>query len=273
MVDPITLFEKKINVLAKAIADYNAGAQGRKNSVTGAQGHRGTDIQPPETGNEIFDYHAGKSTHLKNVISRYIIDLKKGVWDLVEVRKADSTNEILLLDIINKVSEVKQSDAIPVVEAKLSKILFLVSKLVPNASENAQASQLTFEVPEMPEEVVDDLMADLNEIRKCFDAGCHRSAIIICGRVLETALNRKYFEVSGNDLLETSPGLGLGKIIAKLEEKGVHLDPGLTQQIHMINQVRIFSVHKKKEAFYPSKGQTQAMILYTVDVLRKLFSK
>jgi hypothetical protein len=72
--------------------------------------------------------------------------------------------------------------------------------------------------------------------------------------------------------METSPGIGLGKIIAKLTERNIRFDPGLTQQIHLINQVRISSVHTKKDSFYPSKGQTQAMILYTLDVLRKLFA-
>ena len=116
------------------------------------------------------------------------------------------------------------------------------------------------------------MVADLNEIRKSFEAGCNRAGVVMCGRVLETALLRKYYEATGTDLMETSPGIGLGKIIAKLTERNIRFDPGLTQQIHLINQVRISSVHTKKDSFYPSKGQTQAMILYTLDVLRKLFA-
>ena len=91
--------------------------------------------------------------------------------------------------------------------------------------------------------------------------------------MLEIALHRKYYELTKNDLLEKSPGIGLGNIIAKLKEKNITLDPALTNQIHLINQIRIFSVRKKKEAFYPSKQQTQATILYTLDILEKLFSK
>jgi hypothetical protein len=30
-------------------------------------------------------------------------------------------------------------------------------------------------------------------------------------------------------------------------------------------------VHKKKESFYPSRDQAQAIMLYTNDILRKLF--
>jgi len=32
----------------------------------------------------------------------------------------------------------------------------------------------------------------------------------------------------------------LGKIIAKLDELNIKFDPGLTQQIHLINQARIY---------------------------------
>ena len=127
------------------------------------------------------------------------------------------------------------------------------------------------EIRGIPLDIKADVEADLDELDKCFKAGCLRSAVILCGRLLETALHRKYYESTGVDLLEKSPGIGLGKIIAKLSEKNVKLDPGLTQQIHLINNIRVFSVHKKQESFYPSKAQTQAIMLYTVDALRKIF--
>ena len=65
--------------------------------------------------------------------------------------------------------------------------------------------------------------------------------------------------------------MGLGTLIGRLRDLGTKLDPGLTQQIHFINQVRIFSVHKKRDIFYPSKNQTHATILYTIDSINKLF--
>ncbi len=251
----IDSFKQKLNSLAKALADFRTQAG---------------DVAPG--ANEIIDYQAGKSKYLQTAISRAVVDLKKGVWDLVEVRSADPSNEIILLDILNKITTLRQSDPHNILSKKVSDMSVLVSNLVVPAV-TQQTSSISFDIPSLPEGIMDDIMADMNEIRKCFDAGCYRSSVILCGRILEAALNRKYFEVSANDLLETSPGLGLGKIIAKLAEKGVKFDPGLTQQIHMVNQVRIYSVHQKKDAFYPSKGQTQAMILYTMDVLKKLFRK
>ena len=131
---------------------------------------------------------------------------------------------------------------------------------------------LSFKIPNIPSDIIDDMKADLLDLEKCFRADCLRASIILCGRLLETALHRKYFEATSNDLLEKSPGIGLGNIIAKLKEKNIPLDPAITQQIHLINQIRIYSVHKKKEAFYPTKDQTHAIILYTIDVIKRLFS-
>src|SRR3989338_4875767 len=121
-----------------------------------------------------------------------------------------------------------------------------------------------------PLDIKSDIKADIDELNKCFSNSCYRSSIILCGRLLETALHRKYYELTKTDLLEKSPGIGLGNIISKLKENNIQLDPGLTNQIHLINQVRVFSVHKKKEAFYPTKEQAHAIILYTIDVLDRL---
>jgi len=113
-------------------------------------------------------------------------------------------------------------------------------------------------------------MADIRELKRCFNAKCYRSSTILCGRILETALHRKYFEATNKDILETSPGIGLGNLIAKLNNK-VEFEPGIKDQIHLINKVRISSVHKKKEAFFPTRQQAYAIILYTMDILKKLF--
>ena len=113
--------------------------------------------------------------------------------------------------------------------------------------------------------------ADLAELHKCFENECFRSTIILCGRLLETALHRKYYEITGRDILETSPGIGLGNLVAKMKELQFNFDPGISEQIHLINQVRIYSVHKKQEPFCPSKEQAHAIILYTLDVVKKMF--
>ncbi len=134
-------------------------------------------------------------------------------------------------------------------------------------------SSFDFDSSVVPTDIREDIEADIEELHKCFESECYRSAVMICGRILETALHRKYFEVTGNDLLEKAPGIGLGNLIAKLSEKDVAVDPALGNQIHLINQIRIFSVHKKQDAFYPSKQQTNAIMLYTLDAIEKLFKR
>jgi hypothetical protein len=140
-----------------------------------------------------------------------------------------------------------------------------------NIVREVKEKELKFSLSKIPEDVKNDVLADLGELEKCFDASCYRSCIILCGRLLEIGLHRKYFEATGNDLLEKSPGIGLGNLIAKMNEKGILVDPGVMQQVHLVNNVRIFSVHKKKETFVTSKNQTSAIILFTLDTLEKLF--
>ena len=131
----------------------------------------------------------------------------------------------------------------------------------------------TMTLPSLPKEIKSEITADVQELETCFAAGAYRSCVVLCGRILETALHRKYYEATGQDILEKSPGIGLGNLIAKMKEKGINLDPALANQIHLINQVRVFSVHKKQEAYSPSKAQAQAIILYTMDSISQLFSK
>ena len=140
-----------------------------------------------------------------------------------------------------------------------------------NIVKEVKQKEVKFSLTKIPEDVKNDVLADLNELERCYDAGCYRSCIILCGRLLEVGLHRKYFEATGNDLLEKSPGIGLGNLIAKLNEKNILVDPGVMQQVHLVNNVRIFSVHKKKESFVTSKNQTSAIILFTLDTLEKLF--
>lgn len=125
--------------------------------------------------------------------------------------------------------------------------------------------------PNVPADIADEVLADYREMLQCLNSGSYRSAVILCGRILETVLHRKYYEVTGNDLLEKSPGIGLGSLVSKLAEKDVVVDPALGNQIHLINQVRVHSVHHKKQAFVPSKQQAHAIILYTLDVVSKFF--
>ena len=153
---------------------------------------------------------------------------------------------------------------------EMLRVLAELKKISSPGKDNAK-DELKLNLPELPADIKDEAEADIKEMRRCYAAGCYRSAVVLCGRLIETALHRKYYDATGNDILEKSPGIGLGNLIAKLNEKGIELEPGVAQQVHLINQVRIFSVHKKQRAFYPSKAQANAIILFTLDTLEKLF--
>jgi len=181
-----------------------------------------------------------------------------------------------ILEEIRSLIEALDLDDISSVENSVKKIKIFVDKSTESFSAQKEDSptELSISVNKnVPAEIRGDIIADLGEIDKCFSSGCYRSVAILCGRLLEVSLHWKYFQATGMDLLEKSPGIGLGKIVAKLSEKNVELDPGLSQQIHLINQVRVFSVHVKQQTFNPNKNQAHAMILYTSDILEKIFSK
>jgi len=144
--------------------------------------------------------------------------------------------------------------------------------IVPNIKiADSDLPMTEFHLPYVPRDIFSEVKASFNELVKCYEHNCYRSALILCGRILEIALHKKYFDLTGKDLLVKSPDIGLGNLVLKFKEKGVYLDPGLSNQIHLINHLRIASVHKKKKPFNPTKSQTKASILYTLDILKKLF--
>ena len=192
--------------------------------------------------------------------------LNENVWTLAKLGEDASEREdaTRIIEGIGSLKHLKETE-------DWKKMLALIGSLKKSIPK-PRKDELFAKPKSLPLEIREDILADIDELTKCYESTCYRSAVILCGRILETCLQRKYFEATGNDILEKNPGIGLGKLIAKMVENKIHLDPGLTQQIHLVNQVRIFSVHKKQSVFYPTREQTQAMILYTIDSISKLFA-
>ena len=218
-----------------------------------------------------FNYKERKVSYLQDSIKNNIETIKNSLPDINEALRSDKSSEIKAKkaqELVKNVNFSYEKGDFTKLKIYLDELGDIISNL------NVPQTVSTFKKPKnIPEEVKSEILADINEIEKCFKFGCYRSSVIICGRILETALHRRYYEITQNDLLEKAPGIGLGKIIAKLEEENIKFDPGLTQQIHLINQMRIFSVHNKKDAFNPTETQTQAIILYTLDIIEKLFKQ
>ncbi len=205
-----------------------------------------------EKGVRTRTYSAQIATSLKS--------LEDQLWTSVgEIETKERRLELFLLyDSLKKANDIRT-------------MLLILSRMDELLGEVKEKEDMKFNITRIPEDVQGEVLADLEELRKCYDTKCYRSCMILCGRLLEVGLHRKYYQTTGVDILEKHPDIGLGNLIAKLLEKGVKLDPGLTQQIHLINNVRISSVHKKKDVFKPSKAHTNAIILFTLDTLEKLF--
>ena len=137
--------------------------------------------------------------------------VKSSYLGLIEIAK-DKDNQ----EIVNKIYELipdLDSTDLQTLNKTLKNILSLVKLL------DIKEKEKDFGTPKVPQEIYAEIKADIEELNRCFKNECYRSSVILCGRLLETALHRKYFEVTKNDLLEKSPGIGLGNLVAKLVEK------------------------------------------------------
>ncbi len=241
---------------------------GLQNAISIAIKHNIDLNKTTDNQKALYDYKEKQKIYYLNTLNSALSLVKSDYLELPQLAKYDITNQPVVNQILELMPELESKDL-----AKLDKIVAKITKLTKQLNFPKESLEKTFSIPKnIPSEISSDIKADIGELNKCFNNECYRSAIILCGRLLETALHRKYFEMTKNDLLEKSPGIGLGNIIAKLKDNNISLDPAITNQIHLINQVRIFSVHKKKEAFNPSKQQAQATVLYTLDILEKLFN-
>lgn len=229
--------------------------------------YNGSDLKQKPT--ITLDLKARKMDSYKTIASGNMNMIKKKVWELTNLTSIESNKE-KILTLFNQVKELEN-----LYKANLTKEMIIqiqeINSTLNKLIDVQNPGQISFAIPNLHPDIKDEILADLQELNRCYSARCYRSTVIICGRILETVLHRKYYEVTGNDALEKTPGIGLGNLIAKLMEKNVKFDPGLTQQIHLINQVRISSVHKKQEPFYPTQMQAHAIILYTLDSVRKMF--
>ncbi|MBU2561334.1 MAG: hypothetical protein KKD17_03475 [Nanoarchaeota archaeon] len=274
-----------------ALKEFRVTLNDIKEKVLVASQQKGDLKKAITSGNYIYDYRMNKTKYLTDRIKKSADDLVLIIGKLHKQNRNPRLNDFLSRVMVNakfvREQYLEPQKLLPIIETverdltEIEKVEELEKEIKDFEKEAAAAPaprsgkggvRMDFTLPALPEEIAENIQADVDELQRCFGSGCYRSAIILCGRIIETALHRKYFEVTGNDALEKEPGIGLGKLVARMSEKSIRLDPGLPQQIHFINQVRIFSVHTKQESFAPSQNQAQATMLYTMDVLGKLFS-
>ena len=211
---------------------------------------------------DILDYKQKRDEYNARIIRAKVRLVESGIRELSSW--VDVKDYSKLVEEAEKLKQLVSGNEIKEASLTASRILDILEGLPKKPQE--------FRINvKLPNEIKQEVEADLNEAKNCFRNGLYRSCIILCGRILEIALHRKYYEITNNDLLEKAPGIGLGNLVARLSECDVKIDPAIMQQIHLINQVRVFSVHKKQEPFKPTKEQTQAIMLYTLDIVNRLW--
>ena len=224
-----------------------------------------TDFNPKKIS---FDFKEKQKEYYSKEIDSKLNNLKIGINREIITNPREATNLKKILDIIENISKLLLNKGTPNLIESVS-LLIHTQELVPKKIIPIRTTE--FRLPDLPEEIKKEIKANFEEIQICFENKCYRSVLILCGKLLEISLHRKYFDLTEIDLLEKAPDLGLGKLILRLREKGFEFDPGISQQIHLINQLRVYTVHKKHQVFTPSKAQANACILYTLDILKKIF--
>lgn len=225
---------------------------------------KGIRVSMPAGNIRIYDFGTSKEAQYRQAVHTSLEIVKKKASALSSVPGLGDAERAAVDKMRSMAAEL---DMFNVRKEAVSKILGIASMI-----DLPETEDLISRPDFIPSDIKEDIFADISEIQKAFSSCCFRSVAILCGRILEVALHRKYFEITGDDLLEKAPGIGLGRIVAKLSEQSVSFEPGLMQQIHLINNVRVSSVHVQHDAFSPSRQQAQAMMLYTMDILGKIFS-
>jgi hypothetical protein len=214
-----------------------------------------------------FLFQNRKNDYLISSLKNLLKKISDKSWNFALILK-DKEKVIIILNLSIEIQNFSL-DKINLIEKNLIKLKNLFNEL-PEVLIKSEQSLIPNKI-KVPNIISEEVNSDLIEMKNCFSFGLYKSSVILCGRILEVCLHRKYYELTNNDILETQPGIGLGKLVAKLSEKNIKFDPGINEQIHLINKIRIQSVHKKQEHFIPSKEQAYATVLYTLDIVRKLF--
>ncbi len=165
---------------------------------------------PRKPGAEITDYRRQKkelSHRLLNAKIQRFSEIARTLF-----RSTTTPEEKKLLDkIAPLLSNVSPSADVLHFREVLRSIIALIPETLDEKKKDEE-----FQLPRnMPAEINEEVCADFHELKTCYASGAYRSSVILCGRILEAALHRKYFDVTGNDLLEKAPGIGLGNLIAK----------------------------------------------------------
>lgn len=178
----------------------------------------------------------------------------------------EENKEIRLLSALGKIEKNFEDGKIEIVLQDLDKLEKLSKSIKP------ESKKMDFNIKSnLPLEIRNEIEYDLRELERCFNYQCYKSSIILCSRILEIALHRKYYELTKEDLLENSIRINLSELISKLKENKINLDGALMNQSDFINQINDINISKKSVLLNPSREQANTVVFLTLDTLNKVF--
>jgi hypothetical protein len=128
--------------------------------------------------------------------------------------------------------------------------------------------QFGLNLDRIPSEIRAEIAEDVGEVVKCYSVGAYRAAIVFCGRIIEVALARKYYESTGIDPIEKK--WTLGQLLNECRKK-LELPPALDDACKMVNKVRVYSVHKKKGVYLMGPHDVLAAFYFVQSIVEKLW--
>jgi hypothetical protein len=226
-------------------------------------------IKRRRTRRRLLDY-----THSLLAIKENLIRLERRLSKLSELSAEDMEEKAEVIELIETALYAIRQRERNVEETKTEVLDEDIRTLRASLSEISgsvliEQTMFLFDFSSIPQEIRDEVKSDFEDLRKCYSVKAFRSAIGMCGLILETILSRKYFEVKGEDLLEQN--LTLGRIIGKCVEDDVIDEPAIGDICNLVNRSRISSVHLSRRPYRPREDQTKSLIEFTISLVKKLY--
>jgi hypothetical protein len=212
-------------------------------------------------------------THSLLAIKENLVKLRRKLRRLSEITKEDTEEkeeakeliETMLFTVRERENNVEETDT-KVLDEDVKNLRSVFSEL--SGSLPIEKIMFLIDLSNTPQSIREELRLDFEEVRICYYAGAFRSAIGMCGRILEVILARKYFEERDVDPVEQR--WLIGTLIRKCFEDEVIDEPALGDMFNLINRSRISSVHRTQRLYKPEQGITKSIIEFTIGLVKKL---
>jgi len=131
-------------------------------------------------------------------------------------------------------------------------------------------SSFALDTSGVPPEIREEMLADIQELEVCAEHGANRSALFLCGRILELALGRKFWEETQVDPVVRE--WTLGKLITECEARGILKGlPKLFSLAKIIKDCRNPSVHVTARVYRPTPGEVGGLSQVAASVVQRLY--